>query len=146
LSRLDQYRGKSLYLDTNVLIYAAEGFSAYRVILVDLLSRLEVREIGGVTSEIALMEVLVRPLRDQNQRMVSFYEEFLGSNSLLRMVPIDRAILQGAAEIRAAHLLKPIDAIHVATAQLSKCDALVSEDRRLRSAQIPTITVSELDR
>jgi len=43
--------GHTVYLDTNIVIYALEGFAPYRPILLELLENLDQGVIRGVTSE-----------------------------------------------------------------------------------------------
>jgi predicted nucleic acid-binding protein len=77
---LEFLAGQTVYLDTNIVIYALEGFESYRSVLLELLNNLDQRVIRGVTSELTLSEVLVKPLRDGNEkRIVRLSDEVLGS-------------------------------------------------------------------
>jgi predicted nucleic acid-binding protein len=118
---------RSAYLDANAVIGAVEQddglqFSA----LVDIAQAADL-----YTSEITLHEVLVLPLRQRDQRLVDAFHAWFDATAILNVVPVSRAILIRAAELRALSSMKMPDAIHVASADLSNCDVLVSHDRRL---------------
>lgn len=142
--RVDALTGSLLYLDTNVFINAAEGFPQNQKALKALLLRVEKGAVHALTSELTLMEVLVRPLRENNARLVQLYQEMLFGNDDIRVVPIDLQVLRRAAELRATTRLKPMDALHAATAQLNACDVFISDDRRLNGVPLKVITVEAL--
>ena len=60
---LDLIGPRSLYLDSNVFIYAIEGFEPYRRQLDELFSAIESSAVQAWTSELTLAEVLVRPVQ-----------------------------------------------------------------------------------
>jgi predicted nucleic acid-binding protein len=51
--------GKAVYLDTNVFVYAVEGFARHRTFIEDLFREIEVGHLDAVTSELTLAESLV---------------------------------------------------------------------------------------
>jgi predicted nucleic acid-binding protein len=59
-------QGQRTYLDTNIWIYAIEGYSTYAPALTDLFSAIDSHQLQAVTSELTLAEVLVKPLIDRN--------------------------------------------------------------------------------
>jgi predicted nucleic acid-binding protein len=86
-----------------------------------------------VTSELTVAEIIDKPLRESNQRLLTFYEGFLRSTDSLEVVAVSRSILLKAAELRAGGLCAKLpDAIHVATAAEAGCGALVTDDDRMR--------------
>ena len=84
------------------------------------------------TSEFTISEVLVTPKRDSDVELERAYEELLIGDDLLEVAPVSREVLRKTAEIRACLGNKGPAAIHIATAELSRCDVLVSSDRRLK--------------
>ena len=56
-------RGRRVYLDTNVFIYALNGFPTYAPLLTELFDAIEAGTLVAVTSELALAEALVIPFR-----------------------------------------------------------------------------------
>ena len=69
------------------------------------------------------------------------YQQALRNTSSRTVVPIDRAVLLEAAQLRAATSLRLPDAIHVATARLTGCSAFISNDARLRAGAGPPVIV-----
>jgi hypothetical protein len=65
--------GSCVYLDTNVWIYALEGFPAYVDTLQRLFARIDSGELRAVTSELTLAEALVKPLSFDNAELVQMY-------------------------------------------------------------------------
>lgn len=131
--------GATVYLDTNVFVYAVEGFPEYQEFLKELFDRIERSEITAVTSELTLAEVLVKPLELGRHDIVAFYDEMLQTSDRLVVAPIEREILVNAAEYRATLNISLPDAIHVATAVNSGCSILLSNDRKLRAPESITI-------
>ena len=100
-------------------------------------------EIIAVTSELTLAETLVKPLKDQNSAIQQAYRAFLTPTAALEIVPINRAILEDAAQWRATTKLKLPDAIHLATAFHKQCDSFFSNDdvfRTLNLAQVKMLS------
>ena len=120
---------KSIYLDTNVSIRFVESEDADLLFLFEQAAA-DIVEL--VTSEFTLAGVLVGPLRSGDARLAGVYEDFLTSDNVLTVIPVDRTIMRKSAEIRARSSTKGPDALHVATAVASGCHTFVSSDRRLQ--------------
>ena len=121
-------RGRRIYFDSNIFIYAFEGLTPFGTVARRALAFLDNGEIHGVTSELTLAECLVKPLERNVQTAVAAYEECLQSDDTLSVVPITREILVAAAGIRAHHRLRLPDAIHAATAIALHCDRFLTND------------------
>src|SRR4051794_32699999 len=80
-----------------------------------------------VTSEVTLLEVLVKPLQVGNAELADLFRNVLLA-STLRCLPISLSILEAAASLRAAHRLKAPDAIHAATAIQSGAILFLTND------------------
>lgn len=65
--------GRTVYLDSNIVIYAVEGFAELADQLKSILQAMIDSQIAVVTSELTVAEVLVKPLRDSNQRLRQTY-------------------------------------------------------------------------
>ena len=84
-----------------------------------------------VSSELALMETLVGPLKSGNATLEKAFEQaLLGTN--MRLLPITQLILREAALLRATTKLKTPDALHAATAQQAGCVLFVTNDAGFR--------------
>lgn len=118
----------SVYLDANSLIYITEGTAAFKKSIGAFLRTALAANARLVTSELAITEVLVHPLRENSQRLIDAYNELF--DQFVQAVPIDRSILVRAAELRAAaSKLRTPDAIHIATAESLQAQVFVTGDR-----------------
>lgn len=138
MGRLTFPRGSRVYLDTAPIIYSVEEHELYGPVLQPFWELLENGEIGVVTSELSVLETLVLPLRNQDAELVTAYEALLTASEI-ELVPISFLHLRTAAKLRAEQNLKTPDSIHAATASLTGCDFLVSNDDGLR--RLTTVNV-----
>lgn len=121
-----------VYLDANVFIAAFENRSARSDHAWWLLMAIERGDLVGVTSELTLAELLVRPMLDQDDDLVQHYKELITPGEGFEVPAVGRDILIEAAVLRTVRpSLRLPDAVHVASARLSRCVAIVSDDRRL---------------
>lgn len=143
----ENFVGDTIYLDTNILILAVEQGNPWNGLLQELFEAIDDRAIHPFTSELTLAEVLAKPISVKAEELVKTYETLLSPASLIRVVPVDRAILRVAAEIQSELSIKLIDAIHVATFRVQSCDFFLSMDerlgRKLGKAWLPLTNVSE---
>nr|WP_256354066.1 MULTISPECIES: PIN domain-containing protein [unclassified Variovorax] len=124
-------RGATFYLDTNPIIYLTEGNPLFKKSIAALFKSVEAAGAHLITSELALTEVLVRPIRQNDTELIATYERLF--DTLVDARPVSREVLLLAAQLRAdLPSLKTPDAIHVATATLAEADAFVSGDLGLR--------------
>jgi len=124
----DRLVGKTVYLDTNVIIYAFEAGHAGRSVFQDIFRMIDADAIKATTSELTLAEILTGPYKAGAEDLVTFYENLLSAASPLQVAPIDRDVLRAAARLRASLGLRLADAIHAATATQIGCDFLFTED------------------
>ena len=124
------FEGRAFYLDTNIIIYAIEGKNPWSNMLRELFHAVDARAIHTFTSELTVAEVPAKPLELGAIDLVATYEELLAPDSLVRVIPINRPILRSAAELCGRMRIKLADAIHVATAQQSACEFLLTNDEQ----------------
>lgn len=121
-----------VYVDTNIFIRAFES-SPYDKVAQALIGMFGIIKIGEqarfISSQPTLAEVLVHPLRNQDDQLRQYYLNLLSRTTpWLQVRPIGQETLIRAAEIRAAAKMKLPDAIHLATATLARCSHLLSSD------------------
>lgn len=90
MGQLTEQLGTTVYLDTNIIIYAVEGYETYAAPIKSLLKALTDGEITAVTSELTVAEVLVKPKRDGNVKLEEAYLRFLRPTRSLRNSAISR--------------------------------------------------------
>jgi predicted nucleic acid-binding protein len=117
-----------VYVDTNAVIYYVEKIEPYCSASTPLWDALDAGTQAVLTSDVTLLEVLVKPLRAGDISLATVYRNLLLGTTGLTSLPIDRTILEAAAGIRAAFGLKTPDAIHAATALHAKAAMLVTND------------------
>lgn len=133
-----------VYCDSSLFIYTLELHPVYNPCLAPFWQSVSDGKVEVVTSEMSLLEVLVKPYRINNTLMIDEYEQFL-SQAKLNMVPINKNILRQAAQLRAVAPLRTPDSIHLATAQLHQATVFFTNDIRLRSTStMPVLAVDEL--
>jgi predicted nucleic acid-binding protein len=133
-----------VYIDTAPVIYTVERHSDYESLLLPLWSALDGNAIAVITSELTLLETLVKPLRDGNQALVDDYEKLLTATGIsLQAITAD--ILRGAAGIRSTTNIKTPDAIHAATALSAGCVQFITNDSDYRKlSSLPVVVLKEL--
>ncbi len=136
--------GSKVYVDTAVLIYTLEVNTDYFDLLKPLWIMFQAGQIELISSELIMMEVLVLPLRNNNESLISDYEQLL-LNSAMQLVPIDQSILRQAANLRATNSIKTPDAIHAATAMAVSCDLFITNDKGFRNLDnLPVVILAEV--
>lgn len=136
---LNVIQGNKLYLDTNIWIYALEGYPAFIQDLNQLFQSIAQGNLNAVTSELSLAEALVKPFQNQNLAQQQTYKQFISSSQNLSVIPISRDILIEAARLRGSINIKIPDAIHAATALLTQCSTFITNDQGFQ--RIPAISV-----
>jgi predicted nucleic acid-binding protein len=116
-----------LYLDTPPVIYTVEQVRGYAAAVDNTLSA---PGIVLVASDLTRMECRVKPLRDGDTDLLKDYDEFF-QNAVAEIIPLTREVIDRATEIRARYGFRTPDAIHLATAVVSGCDAFLTNDHRL---------------
>jgi predicted nucleic acid-binding protein len=114
-------------------VYAVEGYPRFAQELRELFRAIDKGQLSAVTSELTLAEVLVKPLADHNDDLCRLYETTLWTSRGLSVLPVTRAILRGAAQLRASTNVRLPDAIHLATANAAGCDSFLTNDQQLQS-------------
>lgn len=140
---------KCLYLDSNIFIYTIEEYAEFDVVLKRLREGILNGLMDAVTSELALSEVLVKPIADSDLNKIQAYHNSFRNGKGLTVMPVDRGVLIEAASIRASTNLKLPDAIHFATACLTNCTHFVTNDDHFKSMKhhhkIKVLPLQQLD-
>ncbi|BAU15214.1 PilT protein-like protein [Leptolyngbya sp. NIES-3755] len=133
-----------IYLDTVTIIYSVERFPSYITLLDPMWQQLQSSRFQVITSELALLETLVLPIRQNNRVLLSRYETLL-TLSEVNLIPISQSILRSAANIRAEANLRTPDAIHAATAIESGCTMFLTNDLGFRRiANFPVVILQDI--
>jgi predicted nucleic acid-binding protein len=97
-----------------------------------------------ISSDRALMETLIGPLKAGDAALVNAYEQ-LFQQAQTRLLPITQPILREAARLRATTKLRTPDALHAATSQQAGCVLFVSNDVGFRGVPgLPLVILDDL--
>ncbi|NJM06830.1 PIN domain-containing protein [Candidatus Gracilibacteria bacterium] len=133
----------TVYVDTNTIIYTVEEIQPYAGLLQALWIAARNRSITVTSCEIALLETLVKPLREEKKHLERRYRRFLTLTYEVQLVPIDRKVIEKAARLRADCGIKTPDALHAATALESGSELFITNDPAFRRG--PGLPVAVLD-
>jgi predicted nucleic acid-binding protein len=131
-----------VYADTSTIIYTVEKHPTYWGILRPLWVASQAGQLQMITSELAVLECLVGPMKTTDAAREAEYE-FIFNAGEIQLLPITGQILRKAAHLRASFGMKTPDAIYAATAISAGCAALVGNDTRFR--RLTAISVIILD-
>lgn len=132
----------NVYVDANTIIYRVEAVQPYLDISMPLWDALRNGTQTVVTSELSFLEVLVKPIQLGNLRLQQLFQVVMYNTRGFSSVPVDRQVLETAAQLRASTRLKTPDAIHAATALIERCVLFVTNDPAFR--RVPGLNVAVL--
>jgi predicted nucleic acid-binding protein len=114
---------RKLSMDTSPFIYLVEKHPLYEDRVVTIFGQVSTGHIQVVTSTLTLTEVLTMPFIKNQPQYVREYREMLLNTESILSVDVDKTIAERAAELRAKYGFKTPDALHVATALETSCQA-----------------------
>jgi len=140
---IDLPEGGLVYLDTSAIIYSVEKIEPFYSLLTPLWDAAKAGQFGVITSELTLLETLVKPLQARDLLLQGIYRSLLTASRKMQLVPISRKVIEAAANIRAEYRLKTPDAIHVGSAD--GCSLFVTNDPAFqRVAGLPVTVLNDL--
>jgi predicted nucleic acid-binding protein len=143
MGSLDLPTNGQVYMDANCFIYSVEGIEPYYTVLKTLWEAVSNKKLTIATSELTLLEVLVKPLKIGDLDVAKDFRTILRQSPEVQMMPIKQNVLEEAAKLRAATSLRTPDAIHVATALAHRCQLFLTNDKAFK--QISTLPVMLLN-
>jgi predicted nucleic acid-binding protein len=142
---IEALRGSTVGLDTGPLIYYIEEHPVFLAKVRPFFEAAEQNEFRIVTSFVTLIEVLVHPLREGRPELAEEYRNILLQSPALTAVPLDEAIAEEAAGLRARHNLRTADSIQLATAICSGASWFLTNDAELANlSEIPVLVLKQL--
>ena len=132
----------TLFLDANVIIYLVDGTKALQRRVATALRENRAQNERVAVSRLSWLECRVRPLRERNKLALAEYEKFFSARDLV-IVDLTAAVVETAAQLRAALNLSTPDALQAASAlQIKGLVRFFSNDRRL--ARIPGLMLEPI--
>ena len=112
----------------------------------NLFSSIDEGDFSFITSTVTLLEVLVKPLKDNRQDIVNQYTDILTSAKGIDIFDINIAVSKEAAKLRAKYSLRTPDAIQLSTAIIFGADFFLTNDIRLKLvSEVKVLVLSEID-
>jgi len=131
-------RHRVFAVDTMLFIYHFEDHVRYAPVTDILFESWEKGTHTGITSVITLLEILVKPRREENWEAVRDYKDLMLTFPNLHVVPLESESSDLASALRARYGIRTPDAIQVASALYHSATAFVTNDDGLKQ-------ISELD-
>ena len=144
LSLLKTLKGiDSVAIDTSPFIYYIEEHKDYIRVIDPLFNLMGQSKIIAYTSVVTLIEVLTRPIEENNNELVATYEKLLTSSENLILVDIDKQMGVESAKLRAKYNIRTPDAIQLAAGLVNGAKVFITNDANLK--KIKEIKVVILD-
>lgn len=132
-----------IYLDACSIIYLVEAASPFHDAIVLRLKQHQADvESRLITSRLSCLECRVRPIRENNQRLLADYDRFFAA-SRLEIVEISADVVEHATVLRAGYGFKTPDAIHLASAIEAKAEIFLTGDSTLTRCREVMVEVLE---
>ena len=121
-------RHARIALDTSVFIYQLETHPRYVSVTDPIFAWVQQRGHVAVTSTITMVELPVRPYRDNDERRVNACYSLLSTYPNLRWIAPELEVADIAARMRAMHRLRVPDALQAASAVQAQATAMITND------------------
>jgi len=132
---------RRVHFDTVTLIYLIERHPSYGPLAREAFALVDAGRCVGLSSFVTLLEVLVKPFRDQRADLVREYRDLLTGSRGFFLFPLDREIAEQGARIRAQFGFRTPDAIQLATAVTHGADVFLTNDRKLKNFEDVQVVV-----
>ena len=134
-----------VYVDSNCIIYGVEKVQAYAQIMDPLWQAATTGSVLLISSQIAVLEVLIKPIREKQAFLEDKFRQFLLHSEEFTTIPVSLSILERAARVRAETGMRTPDAIHAATALEGGPALSATNDRTFkRVAGLPVVVLSQV--
>ena len=132
--------GGLVYVDANAIIYGVERIEPYRELLAPMWHGARAGLFTLASSELVVLETLIKPLREDNTRLEALFRSVFNSAEM-ELIPATLALWEDAARIRARMGLKTSDALHAATALSVGCALFITNDTDFRRVEGLPVTI-----
>jgi len=142
---MEKLKGKVVGLDTLVFIYHFEENQAYSPLTFSIFEGLEKGDFKGLTSILTLLEILVKPRKENNLLLTERYKLLFETFPNLQVKTLNENIADIASGLRANYNINTPDAIQIATALEAKADIFITNDVTLKKiSEIKVLLLNEM--
>ena len=125
-----------IYLDTNIWIYAVEDHPTFGALARQMFVEARAKGHRVAGSLFVLGELLVLSRHDANEFAAAAYRSLFQARQVV-LLPYSASAMETYVALRAYQRLKPMDALHLATAAHAGADMFLTEDVQLLSKKVP---------
>ncbi len=125
-------KSSRVLLDTVALIYFLEENERYSKQAEEFFGRIESGELQGIMANLVFAELLVPLYRSGDPQAAAGLSNRLSNFRNLEVITLTTEISMEAARLRADHGLRTPDAIHGATAIITRASGILTNDQRLK--------------
>jgi predicted nucleic acid-binding protein len=127
----------AVLIDSAPAIYHLEDHPIYSPVMAAFFQLSSERSVRVATSPVTLGECLIHPLRLKRDDLVERYTELILSGENTEFYDINSELTMVAAQIRAEHGLRLLDAFQIAVARKAGCEAILTNDSDFRRVDDP---------
>ena len=126
---------KKIGIDSMCLIYQFQSHPLFGPLVYKVFSRLEEHKLIGVTSVLAIAEILSFKKLQENRKAFDEERQKFDQIPNLEIINVDSKLCVAAAIIRAKYSLRLPDAIQLTTAIFCQADGFITNDEGLRKVK-----------
>lgn len=142
---MEELKGKIIGLDTMVFIYHFEENQLYSPLTSSIFESLEKGNFDGITSTLTLLEILVKPKKENNLLLTERYKLLFETFPNLQVKTLNENVADIASTLRANYNINTPDAIQIATSLEAKADIFITNDETLKKvSEIKVLLLSEM--
>ncbi|HBY56738.1 MAG TPA: PIN domain nuclease [Candidatus Atribacteria bacterium] len=142
---MEDLKGKIVGLDTMVFIYHFEENQLYSPLTLSIFESLEKGNFNAITSILTLLEILVKPKKENNLLLTERYKLLFETFPNLQVKEINENIADIASSLRANYNINTPDAIQIATSLEAKADTFITNDATLKKiSEIEVLLLDEM--
>ncbi len=135
-----------VFIDTAPVIYYIERNPQYFPTVRLIFQQLTAGSFHAVTSPVTLAECLIKPIREGLLQLQQDFVEVLTTGTNTSFIPINAVVSRKAAELRVAYGFKLPDALQLAIAFTTGCNAFLTNDEQLkRVIEFQVLVIKELE-
>ena len=128
-------------IDTMVFIYLLEDNPIFAEICGKILEEIEFGNVKGITSVITLLEIMVKPKKEDKLAVATDYQIMISNFPNLDIINVDKEISNIASTLRANYNIKTPDAIQIATCINQGGTAFFTNDLMLKKVEEVEIVI-----
>jgi len=128
-----------------VFIYHFEENQLYSPLTLSIFESLEKGNFNAITSILTLLEILVKPKKENNLLVTERYKLLFETFPNLQVKEINENIADIASSLRANYNINTPDAIQIATSLEAKADTFITNDATLKKiSEIEVLLLDEM--